>query len=108
MKGNQCYPNISLTNHYSGFVKTKVLRNSSPWYLSGILAVGIALIGSLPESYAEVPFYLLANPGGRKASAKGRFWDRDVCQLKPHPSVQDETNRQKVWKHLLEMLHSNK
>ena len=61
MKGNQCYPNISVTNDYPGFVKTEVLRNSSPWYLSGILAVG--MIGSLPVSYAEVPFYLLANPG---------------------------------------------
>ena len=72
------------------------------------MKAGMALLGRSPESYAEVPFYLLVNPEGRRASAKVRFWNQHVRQLKPHPSVQDEANRAKVWNHLLEMMSSNK
>jgi hypothetical protein len=70
------------------------------------MTIGMALLGGTPESYAEVPFYLLANPEGRAACAKAPFWNQHVYQLKAHPSTQDKTNRVKVWTHLLEMLNS--
>jgi hypothetical protein len=93
--------NITVTHVFPGIVKTNVLKNTPPpWYHSGYMRIGMALMGCPPESYAEVPFYLLANPEGCRASAKVRFWDQKIRQVKVDPSVQDKANRAKVWTHL--------
>ena len=100
-------PNVNFTHVFPGVVKTDTMRNSDfPWYMSAIAAVSMALMGLSPESYAEIPFFLVANPEGRELTNKARFWDEKLQMLKPHPMTKDENFRNKVRAHLLETINS--
>ncbi|KAF8531521.1 hypothetical protein JB92DRAFT_2825054 [Gautieria morchelliformis] len=47
-------PNINMTHVFPGIVKTDVLKNSPPpWYLSGLMTIGMALLGCAPESTVD-------------------------------------------------------
>jgi hypothetical protein len=102
-------PNVHFTHVYPGGVKTNFVANwGVPWYISIPASLAISLTGSSPESYAEVPFHMVANPEGRALTAGERFWDESVSKLEPHPSAKDEGLRRKIWDHLLAMMDSQK
>ncbi|KAF8583669.1 NAD(P)-binding protein [Ramaria rubella] len=98
---------IRFTHVFPGAVKTDFATNSSiPWYLNAASKVALFLMGETPESYAEVPFYILANPEGRAATADAPFWNEKVNKLEPDPSTREKSNRTKVWDHLMAALGS--
>lgn len=99
--------NVNFTHVYPGVVKTNTMRNSgTPWYMTLAGAVAMALMGTSPDSYAEIPFFLVANPEGRTSTNKARFWDENLQILKPHSAAKDENFRNKVRAHLLEIINS--
>jgi hypothetical protein len=102
-------PNVSFTHVFPGVIKSNAISKSGfPWYIAVPASLVAALAGSSPASYAEVPFYLIANPEGRALAAKERFWDENVSRLEPHPSAKDEGLRRKIWDHLLDTIDSKK
>jgi hypothetical protein len=95
-----------VTHVQPGAVKTEFASNASlPWYLSSFLNVGLAVMGQTPTSYAEVPFYLLANPVGRAATSSVRFWDENADEMVANPALQDEGTRTAIWDYLMEKMN---
>ncbi|KAF8581711.1 NAD(P)-binding protein [Ramaria rubella] len=102
-------PRVSFTHIFPGLVNTNIVDNSrNPFFFGVVMKLVLALFGSTPASYAEVPFYLLANPEGCKSAAEHRYWDSNASRLEPHPSSQEEVNKGKVWAHIMEVLESSK
>ncbi|KAF8530105.1 hypothetical protein BU17DRAFT_78674 [Hysterangium stoloniferum] len=97
-------PNVTFTHVFPGAVRTHFARNSNlPWYFILATDIILSMFGSSKESYAEIPFYLLANPEGQAmtAAVDGKFWDHKVQKIKPQPSLVLKENREKVWDHLM-------
>jgi len=97
-------PNVTFTHVFPGFVKTDFAKNSNmPWYFKLVSGLTLGVAGSSKESYAEIPFYLLANPEGQAmtAAADGKLWDQNIKKIKPHPSSALQENKEKVWDHLM-------
>jgi hypothetical protein len=83
-------------------VKTDSASNSGlPWYFTALVKVVFAIIGETTASYAEVPFYLLANPMGRAATSSACFWNANADEMAPDPALQDEAKRVAIWDHLM-------
>ncbi|KAF8583670.1 NAD(P)-binding protein [Ramaria rubella] len=96
---------VIFTHVFPGAVKTNYASNNSlPWYLNAVSKVALLFMGETPESYAEVPFYILANPKGRAATADAPFWNEKVDKLEPDPSTREKSNRTKVWDNLMATL----
>lgn len=97
--------NVNFTHVYPGFVKTDFARNSAvPWYMHVMSSVASIFMGRTAEEYADVPFYLLANPEGRTLAAKEKFFDENVVKVEAHPSAKDNNHRAKIWEHLMEIM----
>lgn len=75
--------------------------------MSALSKVALAIMGSTPASFAEVPFYLLANPMGRATTSSGHFWNENAEELKANPALQDEGIRTKIWNHLMEKIKTD-
>ncbi|KZV90358.1 NAD(P)-binding protein [Exidia glandulosa HHB12029] len=87
------------THLFPGIVRTAVLANSGQssivvWihWLAGFV------IGQTVESYAEIPFYLTANPEGRKLIEREGGWlNENLKKLAPSPASEDVATRQIIW-----------
>ncbi|KAF8525442.1 hypothetical protein JB92DRAFT_3140298 [Gautieria morchelliformis] len=98
---------ITFTYVQPGAAKTEFASNASlPLYLSSFLNVGLAVMGQTPASYAEVPFYLLANPVGWAATSIMRFWDGNAGEMAGNPALQDEGTRAAVCDYLMEKMNA--
>ncbi|KAF8501940.1 NAD(P)-binding protein [Gautieria morchelliformis] len=98
-------PSVMFTHVSPGAVKTNVASNSSlPWYLSAVLKVVLPIMGQTPASYAEVPFYLLANPVGRAATSSVCFWNENAVETAANPALQDEGIKTAIWEHMMEKM----
>lgn len=67
--------------------------------------VALAFLGDTPESYAEVPFYLLAHPEGRAATSHARLWDQYVDVIEANPELQEASTRTRLWNHMMGKLN---
>jgi hypothetical protein len=80
-------------------------NSSQPWYFTALVNAVLAIMGETPASYAEVPFYLLANPianpVGRAATSSACFWDENADEMAPDPGLQDEAIRAVIWDQLM-------
>lgn len=102
--------NVRFMHLFPGAVKTEFARNSDlPWYLSGLSAIFLPLVGRTKEDYAEIPFYLMANPKGKEltTSSNTQFWNEKIEPMKAHATTVKAENREKVWKHLMSKLTSS-
>lgn len=92
---------------FPGAVRTAFAHNSGlPWFLTGLSAILLPLIGRSKEDYAQIPFFLLATPDGRDLVTKSNtyFWNENVEPVKVHPNTLKPENREKVWSHLMSKL----
>lgn len=95
---------------FPGAVKTTFARNSElPWYLTGLSAILLPLVGRSKEDYAEIPFFLLANPQGKELTSppNAHFWNENLEPMKAHANTVKAENREKVWNHLMSKLTSS-
>ncbi|KAF8529718.1 hypothetical protein BU17DRAFT_73046 [Hysterangium stoloniferum] len=97
-------PKVIFTHVFPGYVNTNIVNNSAHvWYISLFMRCFLAIMGASAESYAEVPFYLLANPEGRSLTEHTQFWDEKVNPINPHFTARQKMNKDKVWAHLLQV-----
>lgn len=96
------HPNLTFTHAFPGFVATNALGNqghSSLLVLAGKVAGPI--IGSKPGpgGYAELPFYLLANPEGQRYLETGQanLVDNKLNKLPLSKNVQSKDVREQIW-----------
>ncbi|KZV84719.1 NAD(P)-binding protein [Exidia glandulosa HHB12029] len=102
-------PNAAQYTHvFPGFVRTNTLSNSGildseikAWlfWLAGLI------LGRSVEWYAEIPFYMTANPEGRKlVEREGEggvgFWDEKFKNVGKSPALEDEETQRVIWEWL--------
>ncbi|EST04697.1 Short-chain dehydrogenase/reductase SDR [Kalmanozyma brasiliensis GHG001] len=96
------HPTLTFTHAFPGFVATEALGNqghSSLLVLAGKIAGPIIGSKAGPGGYAELPFYLLANPEGQRYLETGNanLVDNKLNKLPLSKNVQDKTVRQQIW-----------
>ena len=84
-------------------MRTNVLANNAMpfWMVWGFWLLG-PLIAQPAERYAEVPFFLAANPEGRKlVEREGGRWNEKLRKLPCAPALKDEETQRVVWEWLV-------
>ncbi|CDU26113.1 uncharacterized protein SPSC_06280 [Sporisorium scitamineum] len=98
----ESHPNLTFSHAFPGFVNTDALSNQGHNSLL-VLAGKIfgPVIGSKPGpgGYAELPFYLLANPEGQRylETGKANLFDPNLKKLSLSPNVESKEVRQRIW-----------
>lgn len=99
-------PGLQYLHLFPGRVRTHGLANSGysaplVWasWLSGLV------MSQTVEDYAEIPFFLAANPEGRELVAReGGRWNNKLSKLPIAPRAEDDATRKAIWDWLLEKM----
>lgn len=99
------HPNLTFTHCFPGFVNTNALGNQGH---SSLLVLAAKIFGPLvgskpgPGGYAELPFFVLANPEGQRylETGKANLLGPSLNKLDISPNVADRQVRQKIWDRL--------
>ncbi|KAJ6516662.1 hypothetical protein C8R47DRAFT_1268125 [Mycena vitilis] len=103
---NAHYPQYTYFSLWPGLVKSEEFDpNFAPGFLKWAMWLGIKLIGTTPDEYANFPVYLLASPDAPTTldTKKNHFFDR---KLNPTPLgkwSQDAGNRRAMWDAMLKI-----
>lgn len=96
------YPALTFTHAFPGFVNTDALANQGH---SSLLVLPARIFGRFvaskpgPGGYAELPFYVLANPEGNRylETGKANLLGASLNKLQLSPNVRDKQVREKIW-----------
>lgn len=96
-------------NLHPGFVKTPALENPSAHPLLYRIAFKLAnlFLAKTIEEYAQIPFYLVANPEGQKlvgTEAKATHWDNAANPVPEAPALKSPGTRKAIWEFLVGLL----
>lgn len=98
----ETHPNLTFTHCFPGFVNTNALANQGHNKLL-VLAGTIfgPIVGSKPGpgGYAELPFFVLANPEGQRylETGKANLLSPGLKKLSLSPNVTDKQVRSDIW-----------
>ncbi|KAJ7806547.1 hypothetical protein B0H14DRAFT_2821843 [Mycena olivaceomarginata] len=102
---NLHFPQYRYVSIWPGLVKTEEFDLSMvPGFLKYGMWVGLKLIGTTPDGYANLPVYILASPDAERTHGSSNYFDR---LLNPAPLgkwSQDPTNRQALWGKLKDII----
>ncbi|KZV84721.1 NAD(P)-binding protein [Exidia glandulosa HHB12029] len=95
-------PSIRFLSLHPGFVRTPALENPAgqPLLLRIVFVFGRAFMAKTIDEYAQVPFYLVANPEGQKlvgTEAKATQWDDKARRLSESPALKTPGTREAIW-----------
>lgn len=96
-------PGAQYLHLWPGIVKTNTMANSGQnalfvWFC---WLIGV-FVGGTIDAYAEIPFFLAANPNGRKAVERGgMFWNEKLKPIAAAPCAEDAATRKAIWDWLL-------
>lgn len=96
-------PDVQYLHLFPGIVKTNVMTNTgqSAFFVWMSWVAGV-LVGRTIDAYAEIPFFLTANPDGRKSVERGgMFWNDRLKKVSAAPRAGDEATRKAIWDWLL-------
>ncbi|ETS59663.1 hypothetical protein PaG_06592 [Moesziomyces aphidis] len=99
------HPNLTITHAFPGFVNTQALANQGH---NSLLVLAARVFGPIvgakpgPGGYAELPFYLLANPEGQRylETGKPNLVNDSLNKLNMSNNVADKPTRDAVWSKL--------
>lgn len=102
-------PSIRFMNLNPGFVKTPALDNpvGQPLLLRIAFKLCNWFIAKTIEEYAQIPFYLVANPEGQKlvgTEAKATHWDNGANPLPESPALKTPATRKAIWDFMIGLL----
>jgi len=99
-------PTVQYTHLGPGVVKTDVMANSNQGFLlATAFKLACVLVGQSAADYAEIPFYLTANPEGREQVAKeSLFWDEKPKRVEASPAAKVDETRTKIWEKLVALI----
>ncbi|WWC73356.1 uncharacterized protein I206_107323 [Kwoniella pini CBS 10737] len=101
---NARYPQYTFYHLHPGLVKTELFDiHLFPFPLSYIAGLGLLMMGSTPDEYANIPVYILVHPDARKELGEGKFWDHRIKVKNPSVWPSARENREKLWNKLLAM-----
>ncbi|EJD54795.1 NAD(P)-binding protein [Auricularia subglabra TFB-10046 SS5] len=94
-------PSVRFLHLFPGTVKTNALNSGklSP-FMTAAFKLASALIGITAEEYANVPFYLVANPEGQKlvgTEPNATHWNYNAKRIGASPASQRGEVRKAVW-----------
>ncbi len=86
-------------------MNTNAAANKGLWApLAWASSVGLSIVGQNagPGGYAELPFYLAANPEGVRYARAGQanLYDQNLSRKEISPNVAEAGVREKVWNKL--------
>ncbi|KAJ6557867.1 hypothetical protein B0H19DRAFT_1070472 [Mycena capillaripes] len=86
-------------------VKTeKFDPNFAPGYIKWFMWLGIRLIGTTPDEYANFPVYILASPDAQRTLGSGKYFDRKLNPTQLGKWSEDPKNRQAMWEKMKEII----
>lgn len=96
---NTRYPEHPVYHAWPGLVDTNCLSNSTlgqplRFFMQLFNPIGMFLVGSKPDVFAEMPVWL-ATKGGEASAPK--FINNKLKPMKPTPATNDPALRQRVW-----------
>ncbi|WWC64298.1 uncharacterized protein I303_106908 [Kwoniella dejecticola CBS 10117] len=101
---NTRFPQYTFYHLHPGLVKTELFNiHNFPFPLSYIAGLGLMVMGSTPDEYANVPVYILAHPDAKEQLGEGKLWDHRLHSKSPGAWPSDGQNRIKLWNKLLQM-----
>ncbi|KAL9940749.1 hypothetical protein V8E36_000237 [Tilletia maclaganii] len=97
------YPKHNIIHLQPGFIATNAVENVGfPWPMPWLARTFGPLIFPTPNTYADLPFYLLTNPAATSVLRSGEMngfgpW---LWRYKPSGCAQDAATREKLWERL--------
>ncbi|KAJ6564072.1 hypothetical protein B0H19DRAFT_991160 [Mycena capillaripes] len=99
------YPHYRYFSLWPGLVKTEEFDpNFAPGFIKYLMWVGIRLIGTTPDEYANFPVYVLASPEASKTLGSAKYFDRKLNTTPLGKWSQDPKNREALWEKLKEII----
>ncbi|EJD54794.1 NAD(P)-binding protein [Auricularia subglabra TFB-10046 SS5] len=97
------------THLHPGFVRTNALANTgaSALFVWVARVAGWLGLGKTVKQYAELPFFIAANPEGRKLVEREgglAFFDQRLRRLEPAPAAVDDETRGVIWRWVQEQI----
>ncbi|KAJ7924206.1 hypothetical protein B0H13DRAFT_1978966 [Mycena leptocephala] len=95
------YPQYRYFSLWPGLVQTEEFdSNLVPGYIKIFMWVGMKLIGTTPDQYANFPVYILAAPEAQRTLGEGKFFDRVLNPAALGRWSTDPGNRRALWEKL--------
>ncbi|KAF7352231.1 NAD(P)-binding protein [Mycena venus] len=102
---NLRYPQYQYFSLWPGLVKTEEFNFSiTPGYIKVIMWLGLKIIGTTPDQYANFPVYILASPDAQRTLGSGKYFDRVLNPTPLGKWSRDPKNRQALWEKLKEII----
>jgi len=68
------------------------------------MMIGMKIIGTTPDAFANVPVYILLTPEGQDILGSGKFWAYNLAQKEPGAWAKNPKKRKDMWDKLEEMI----
>ncbi|KAF8177298.1 hypothetical protein K438DRAFT_2022271 [Mycena galopus ATCC 62051] len=102
------YPQYRYYSLLPGLVKTEHFDpNFAPGFIKWVMWLGIRLIGTTPDEYANYPVYILASPEAPKTLGSSRYFNRILAPSALGKWSQDPKNREKLWEKMKDIIGEN-
>ncbi|KAJ6536428.1 hypothetical protein DFH09DRAFT_1178992 [Mycena vulgaris] len=99
------YPEYRYFTLWPGLVSSEHFSVSGvPFPLNILMWLGIKLIGTTPDQYANIPVYILACPEARETLGTGKNYDWKLNPMTPGMWAKDPKNREALWEKLKEII----
>ncbi|WVW79177.1 hypothetical protein I302_101143 [Kwoniella bestiolae CBS 10118] len=101
---NDRFPQYSFYHVHPGLVNTELFDiHTFPFPLSYIAGLGLMIMGTTPDEFANVPMKILTN-SEQFGDGDGKFWNHKLQPKPPGGWASNQANRKKLWDKLLEMV----
>lgn len=95
---NTRFPQYNYYHVWPGLVRGENFSLSKfPFPLNCLVWMGLQLIGSTPEIFANVPVYILLKPEGEKKIEPSQYWSYTLKPMQPGKWATQSENREAVW-----------
>ncbi|KAJ7628850.1 hypothetical protein FB45DRAFT_45064 [Roridomyces roridus] len=102
------YPQYRYYSLWPGLVSSEEFSLSKfPGFLKYVAWVGMKLIGTTPDQYANVPVYILVAPDAEKTLGNGRYFDYKLNSTKIGSWASEKRNREALWDKLTGIIGEN-
>ncbi|KAJ7616152.1 hypothetical protein DFH06DRAFT_1145658 [Mycena polygramma] len=75
-----------------------------PGFIKYAMWIGIRLIGTTPDEYANFPVYILASPDAPRTLGTAKFFNRSLTPMPLGKWSRDPKNREKMWGKMMQII----